>query len=513
MTRASSPAVRAVAAILSLLLPVLLPLPAALTRLAFPPTTVVAAAPTAISDQASFEAWLAATGRPLVSRYLAYRASYDTFARYGLLVYGTPGLVPGNRYDIATNQYAKLGFSYDEFTVTNTYFPADAPAGTALSTPWDWSGPWNEIALGTDAAVSWMRLSAREKEHVKVAVLSYSGKTYGGMTFVPLGLTEANTIVLSPPSWSFGFAIFTRHYWRISTNLRYATFTGQGIGHVDIACLLAETSPTAEGVYRLPAGSDRIRIPIRATGTISAYGGLARPGDVSRLGVETGAVATEGAGATSRSVDGSFEVTRDMMKGAASASFSVSGTAWAVSMLGDTVCDTDTLAVTVLDEAAEESPILSLSIVGAIGYFRGQTDLLGRRVPLDPMRFLGLETVTVTAVFRSRPERVLFEPCDELQAAVYMDPEGNRYDVADFTGTTLRFPEDFQVVPAAGATTVSFHYTLPLAPSTCSWEGLALRAPYSFQVVATYPARTWTARLGGIGMTGDVFDLLYLQPD
>ena len=79
--------------------------------------------PAGITDQASYIAWLDATGKPACSRYHGYAANYQVYRDYKLLSYGTPQMVPGNRYDSATGQYAMHGFSYDEYTLTTPISP------------------------------------------------------------------------------------------------------------------------------------------------------------------------------------------------------------------------------------------------------------------------------------------------------------------------------------------------------------------------------------------------------
>jgi hypothetical protein len=39
-----------------------------------------------------------------------------------------------------------------------------------------------------------------------------------------------------------------------------------------------------------------------------------------------------------------------------------------------------------------------------------------------------------------------------------------------------------------------------------------LSRPYDFRIQATVAGRVWTADLTGISMTGDIYDILYLQP-
>jgi hypothetical protein len=508
--RPATPVLRAVAVLLSLVLPCLVPLPG-LPALLVPGFSAAAEKPAAIVDQPSFEAWLTATGRHAKSRYHAYPANFATYRDFDLLVYGTPSQVANNAYDAVSRQYRYLGFSYDEFAFSNTFYPPDAPVGDPQSTPWQWTGSWQEIALGTDAAVSWLRLTAREKEHVKASVLYYSGSSYGGMTFGALGLSEQNTVVLSPPSWTLGFALFTKHYWGTG-NLRYATFTGKGIGDVTVGCVLEETARPADGVYTIPATGDTVRIPVRVTGRITAYGGLARAGDVARLGASAGSAVVEGTGAADAVASGWIEVARSQLDGAATKRLTLTGTAWAVSILGDPVFAAATLEVTVADGARNADPFLSLEIVGDVGYFRGQKDLLGRTVDRDPMRFLGLETVTVTATFSRTPDRVVFTPVGPLLATDYRDPFGNLYALSRFGRRSLLYPADFTVVPTPGQTRVAFRYRLPLVPSTVSWEGRALREAYRFEVRADLAGSSTVRSLSGIGITGDIFDVLHLQP-
>ena len=207
-----------------------------------------------------------------------------------------------------------------------------------------------------------------------------------------------------------------------------------------------------------------------------------------------------------------FEVSRDSLQGSSSLTLDLTGSAWAVSILGDPVVVTKRLTVTVQDGTTTDDPILSVGIVGDIGYFRGQRDLLGRPVDRDPMRFLGLETVTVTATLSRTPDLVVFQPVGPLLAYSFQDPFGNFYLLSRLGRKTNPLQSEFAVVPAAGQTTVSFRYMLPLLPSTVSWDGRVLRAPYRFRVRAEQDGRVWTREETGIGITGDVFDVLYLQP-
>ena len=72
-----------------------------------------------------------------------------------------------------------------------------------------------------------MRLTERQKEHIKASTLFYSGRDYGGMNYSSLRLEEPLCIVLAVPSWNLGFALHTKHY-NSRGELRYGRSMGTG---------------------------------------------------------------------------------------------------------------------------------------------------------------------------------------------------------------------------------------------------------------------------------------------
>ena len=59
---------------------------------------------------------------------------------------------------------------------------------------------------------------------------------------------------------------------------------------------------------------------------------------------------------------------------------------------------------------------------------------------------------------------------------------------------------------------VSWEYILPLAPSTVSWEDKRLKQPYKMIVTAYNGNRSETYIVDDIDITGNVYDLIYIQP-
>jgi len=104
---------------------------------------------------------------------------------------------------------------------------------------------------------------------------------------------------------------------------------------------------------------------------------------------------------------------------------------------------------------------------------------------------------------------VRFSP--ELEAMTYTDPNGRIYHYgADFFGYEVRFPADSSFIPSGNR--VYWEYHLPLAPSTKDWENNRLRQPYRMTVTAYKAGRTVEYVIDDIEITGNIYDLTYIQP-
>ncbi len=436
------------------------------------------------TDQASFLAYLVRIGQPVCSRIHGYPASYDTFHNYKLLVYGTPAQVPNNRYSATWQQYAYLGFSYDERSVTNSLFPDDAPGGVTQTNPISWA----ELSLGSAATASWQRLDEPRRNLLKSVQLFYRGQPFGLMTCGSLGIDESKAIVLAPPSWHLGSALYTEHYLQRSgyQERRYATFTCNGGGGAELDCVLEVlTPPDSDQAYAFEPGQDQLHIAYRVTGGIRTLTGLASDADIVLRGVGTDDGFRHGSGRGPFVYEGVRVLDRSILAGAESGVAEIRATAFVVSAMGDMVLQEQVHYLPLRAPKAPEPLTVEASITGSIGYFSGARTLAGRTLAESGRRFLGLETAWLNVRF-SRP------------------PGAWSYT---FNGETTGVPA------ADGQCAFQVPVRMPLGQDTLDWSDGRLRPALGITISATDPktAQIVGTLLAGIELTGDIYDLLYLQ--
>lgn len=450
--------------------------------LSFYGTSAEAAMPGKITDQASYIAWLQATGKPAYSYYHQYAANYEIYRDYRLLTYGTPQMVSGNRYDAKTRQYAIHGFSYDEYTVTNSYFPDDS---TVASDP----GKWKNIALGRDSQVSWSRLSARQKEHIKQAVFYYSGRDYGQMNYSSLKMREEQSVVIAIPSWNLGFALHTKHY-NSRKELRYGTLHGNGIGGIALSGSLKAQGEPLDRTFYIPADKDYLDLTLCAQAWISGYTGLAVEKDIEKGGIILNNVSVESSGPgpwtsaqTIRFARESFSTGDDNRR-----NVTVKAVIWTVSAMGDLASSELSYTFTLV-EKAKRVLTGTLSMKGAISLFQNKKTMRGYSLPSNNLRFLCLEKITLRIDFNGGkiPDYVIFRPVgsDEVRIAVTK--------ISVFSGFA-------QMV-----------YTMGILPSSLTWENRRINSPYHCSASAYCGTEKTDFMLDGIEITGDVYDLVYLD--
>ncbi len=431
-------------------------------------------------SQRSYEAWLKATGKPVTSRYRGYVANFETWRDYRLLVYGTPRQVLRNRYDAKSGQYASLGFSYDEISVTNSLFPDDSPDGKTHSSPWQWV----EHNLGTAAQISWARLSSRQKSWIKRSALTYSGKAYGKMTFSALGLSEQKTIVLTPPSWQMGFSLYTTHDLPGRPgNVRYATFNGCSAGGAILMADIQVANKTdSQGRIILDRDSDWVDIQYTISGWIEKFEGLAGWSDIHSCGAGNDSDWAKGSRPGPWSITLSRRVSRTEIAPGEDKTVTLDGSAWLVTQLGDIQIQSVEESVVVHLEDPIPPFSATVSLKGAIGYFAGQTTLRGQVVPLDPLRFLGLEKLLITVDF-NRPPRSI------------------RYSLAG---------SERVIFAKAGQTHYEASMIVPTGHQTMNWQNGRERDALSFELWARERSKTnetVSVTIPGVDLTGSVYDI------
>lgn len=155
--------------------------------------------------------------------------------------------------------------------------------------------------------------------------------------------------------------------------------------------------------------------------------------------------------------------------------------------------------------------ITDVKISGYWNHWRGQTDVFGRRMSVEPHRFLSLECVKVDITTKGDPDKVIIRFSPELESMVYTDPNGHTYDYGrDFFGYTVKFPENSTIQVSDNH--ARWEYYLPLAPSSKDWNDNRLRPQYRMTVTAYKGDSTAEYVIDDIDITGNIYDLTYIQP-
>ena len=155
--------------------------------------------------------------------------------------------------------------------------------------------------------------------------------------------------------------------------------------------------------------------------------------------------------------------------------------------------------------------ITDVKLTGYWNHWRGQTDIFGNRMTVEPHRFMSLECVRVDIRTLGDPEKVVIRFSPELESMYYTDLNGNTYDYGrDFFGCHVRFPEDSTLVVANNY--AQWEYYLPLAPSTKTRDDRRLRPQYRMTVTAYKGESTAEYVISDIDITGNIYDFTYIQP-
>jgi hypothetical protein len=88
------------------------------------------------------------------------------------------------------------------------------------------------------------------------------------------------------------------------------------------------------------------------------------------------------------------------------------------------------------------------------------------------------------------------------------------YKYKDDIEYEVYFPEDSTAILNSSVKNnkVSWEYILPLAPSTKSWEDKRLKSPYKMIVTAWKGNNSVIYEVGDIDITGNIYNLIYIQP-
>lgn len=165
---------------------------------------------------------------------------------------------------------------------------------------------------------------------------------------------------------------------------------------------------------------------------------------------------------------------------------------------------------------AESLEIVDFQAIGYWNHWRGQDNLLGERMANEPHRFLSYECIRFVATISGNAQRVELRLSPELEAMKYTDRYGNQYRYEDEIGETVAFPLEMTREEGPNENGISIwrvEYILPLADSSLDWENQRERVPYYAKVTAYDDMGTERQlSIEDIDLTGNVFDLLYIQP-
>ncbi len=154
--------------------------------------------------------------------------------------------------------------------------------------------------------------------------------------------------------------------------------------------------------------------------------------------------------------------------------------------------------------------ITDVKIAGYWNHWRGQKDIFGRQMTVEPHRFLSLECISIDIATIGDPDKVTVRFSPELESMYYTDPNGHTYRYNEFMGYMVKFPED-STIPVTD-NHARWEYHLPLAPSSKDWDNNRLRPQYSMIVTAYKGSNTATFVVDDIDITGNIYDLTYIQP-
>jgi len=154
--------------------------------------------------------------------------------------------------------------------------------------------------------------------------------------------------------------------------------------------------------------------------------------------------------------------------------------------------------------------ITDIELSGYWNHWRGQVDIFRKRLTNEPHRFLSLECVKVDISTIGNPDRVTIRFSPELEAMKYTDPGGHAYYYRDYFGHDVSFPSDSTITVTGNH--FYWEYNLPLAPSSKDWNDNRLRPQYSMTVTVCKGSKSVTRTINDIDITGNVYDLTYIQP-
>jgi hypothetical protein len=167
-----------------------------------------------------------------------------------------------------------------------------------------------------------------------------------------------------------------------------------------------------------------------------------------------------------------------------------------------------------LQFVVEGLKISSFEISGYWNHWRGQKDMKGNILSNEPHRFLSHEMVTLNIKTSGYADKIVIRFSPELEAMNFTDENGKVYKYEDYFNKRVLFPAaaTFELDGTKNDNTLIWEYALPLAKSTKSWANARLRLPYKVTATVYRGTKFVTKEIDDIELTGNVYDLTYIQP-
>lgn len=479
-----------------------------------------------------FYQWLSDNGTPEYSVSGTYRANYNTYVKYNLVVYGSSGDVSGNDY--RQGEYRYLGYTYMEGKYTNLDFPNDE---TGNKKPEEW-----DYVTVSGALESWDSL---EQTVQRPYMLHTRLRGHGATTLTAADIGTSRAKVQSAASWGSAGSIYT-----YKSNGYYATFTVPSMGK---GVLSASMEPDDSTVY--VTGSDTcvdtgvsldasVNKPVREVKFIKVVfscGGWRKVRyyhNTNSISIHQDAILdlprnipgqiTVDAHVTSESIFGD-KLSKDLSC-RINVRSSVDGNTAPPSAPGPTPRPTPrptnpppvpTDPVTTPaptpkptggsggngdDPWANVLRFMIVNLSGSWNHWAHQSH-----------RFLALEETTLSVWVLGRAEKAEIRLSPELEAMTYVNSRGHQYSYADdFFGEEVRFPEDSTIYPDNQSlilTRFSWTYSLPMCDETVGWDNERKKSSYYMKIkVYDKNGNSIEYILDDIDITGNIYELLYPQP-
>lgn len=198
-------------------------------------------------------------------------ASYSTYQKYGLIVFGDPwgDTKPTGIEGQTGPQRRYLGYTFEDEPYTNPYFPPDGSSGRKPE-------EFNYIKPSL-AEQSWRNIDPSQRTHMLNSTMSGNGATSPSFTLASIGGTSYGKM-LSAATWKSEGSIYLQH--RDSTGkIWYLTQT--------VAPMVGDTIVTAqistpESTYHIRADEDQVKIPVTVQAN-AVLSGQAKPAHIKEL--------------------------------------------------------------------------------------------------------------------------------------------------------------------------------------------------------------------------------------